>query len=156
MVEWSCGSRERLIWRAERATLEPYRTEPEPAPVNYGCLPGLINPADAAEVDAVWLGEPLPTGTEIVAAPSGVLWLADGDHKVIFGDTSQVAGQTVGCVAALLAWFPASRGAQLRDAAQAQAWLARLSGEAPDGGPDSGPNFGQDWQGGLEQLGSSG
>ena len=117
VVEWRAGERERFIWRGDR--VQPYRTEPLPAPVNYGCLPGTLNPADAAEVDAVWLGEPLAVGTVTDLAPSGLLWLADGDHKVIFGtpDTG---------LEPLLAWFPPERGAKVLDAAQAQAWLAGL------------------------------
>ena len=35
---------QRFIWRGGRT--EPYRTEARPAPVNYGCLPALWNPAD--------------------------------------------------------------------------------------------------------------
>ncbi|MFB9993950.1 inorganic pyrophosphatase [Deinococcus oregonensis] len=122
VVEWSAGTQERLIWRAgqqEGGRLEPYRTEPLPAPVNYGCLPGTFNPADAAEVDAVWLGVPLAAGTQMTAAPAGLLHLADGDHKVVFGDLED--GFT-----ALLAWFPASRGATLLGPQQAQDWLESL------------------------------
>lgn len=118
VVEWSAGTRERLIWRAGR--LEPYRTEPLPAPVNYGCLPGTFNPADAAEVDAVWLGVPLAVGTQVTARPAGLLQLADGDHKVIFGELEEGA-------TALLAWFPVSRGAILLGPQQAQDWLESLA-----------------------------
>lgn len=118
VVEWSAGSRERLIWRGE--TVKPYRTEPVPAPVNYGCLPGTLNPADAAEVDAVWLGVPLAAGTQITARPTGLLHLADGDHKVIFGDLEDG-------FRALLAWFPAGRGARLLGPEQAQEWLDSLA-----------------------------
>ena len=126
VVEWSRGSCERLVWREDpgqqgTGRLEPYRTEPWAAPVNYGCLPGLHNPADNAEVDAVWLGEPLPTGTEPIGVPSGVLWLADGDHKVIFGEATEPE------VGRLLAWFPPERGAQLRSAAEALTWLRGLA-----------------------------
>ena len=120
VVEWTAGTHERLIWRA--GGLEPYRREPWPAPVNYGCLPGTHNPADAAEVDAVWLGAPLPTGTRLRAVPAGLLHLADGDHKVIFGE----AGDLGAGVASLLAWFPPERGARLLGAAEAAAWLASL------------------------------
>ncbi|THF69437.1 inorganic pyrophosphatase [Deinococcus sp. Arct2-2] len=117
-MEWSAGTRERLIWRGD--TLQPYRTEPVPAPVNYGCLPGTFNPADAAEVDAVWLGVPLAVGTQITARPTGLLHLADGDHKVVFGELEDE-------VKALLAWFPAHRGATLLGPQQAQEWLESLA-----------------------------
>ncbi|MFC5847696.1 inorganic pyrophosphatase [Deinococcus petrolearius] len=123
VVEWTAGTRERLIWRSGR--LEPYRTEPWPAPVNYGCLPGIHNPADAAEVDAVWLGAPLPTGTRPRGVPTGLLHLADGDHKVVFGAVGGPVTEGMGA-AALLAWFPPERGARLLGAAEAAAWLASL------------------------------
>lgn len=128
VVEWTAGTRERFIWRGTLpgGELQPYRTEPQAAPVNYGCLPGTWNPADAAEIDAVWLGDPLPLGTRTRLTPTGILWLADGDHKIIFGD---LAGS-----AALLNWFPAGRRAQLSSAAEAQVWLAerQKSTERPD------------------------
>ncbi|UQN05753.1 inorganic diphosphatase [Deinococcus sp. QL22] len=133
VVEWSAGTRERLIWRGEQQNggrLEPYRTEALPAPVNYGCLPGTLNPADAAEVDAVWLGVLLAAGTQITARPAGLLHLADGDHKVIFGD---VQGEAM----ALLAWFPASRGARLLGPEQAQAWLESLAAVPSNPGPST-------------------
>lgn len=117
VIEWTAGTKERFIWQGGQ--LQPYRTEPVPAPVNYGCLPGLMNPADHAEVDAVWLGAPQPVGTFIEATSTGLLHLADGDHKVIFGDLSQCA--------ALLDWFPPERGARLLDVQEAVKWLESLS-----------------------------
>lgn len=117
VVEWTAGTTVRFIWKDEQ--LQPYRTEPRPAPVNYGCLPGLVNPADQAEVDAVWLGDPRPVGTFVQAAPTGLLHLADGDHKVIFGDLSLVA--------ALLNWFPPEREAKLLSAEEAVKWMESLS-----------------------------
>ena len=117
VIEWTAGTTERFIWQGGQ--IQPYRTEPRPAPVNYGCLPGLMNPADDAEVDAVWLGDPQPVGTLIQAAPAGLLHLADGDHKVIFGDLRQCA--------ALLNWFPPEREAKLLRAAEAVTWLESLS-----------------------------
>lgn len=117
MVEWTAHRHERFIWQAGQ--IIPYRTEPLPAPVNYGCLPGTHNPADGVEVDAVWLGQPLAVGTQLEAQPSGLLHLSDGDHKVIFGDLTGLH--------ALLDWFPARRGATLQSAQEAQAWLHKLT-----------------------------
>ncbi|WP_407539884.1 inorganic pyrophosphatase [Deinococcus radiomollis] len=120
IVEWRLGERERYIWRGE--SLIFYRTEPLPAPVNYGCLPGTFNPADAAEIDAVWLGAARGLREWVRDLPSGLLHLKGGDHKLIFGSL-ELAGP-------LLDWFPPERGARLLDAAQAWAWLAQL-GVAP-------------------------
>lgn len=123
MVEWTAGTRERFVWRDGQ--LERLRTEPHAAPVNYGCLPGTLNPADDAEIDAVWLGPALSVGTVLEAAPLGLLWLLDGDHKVIF---AAGAGESVGAQerAKVLAWFPPERGARLLGAAEAAAWLESL------------------------------
>lgn len=117
VVEWRRGTRERFVWQG--SGLQPYRTEPSPAPVNYGCIPALLNPADGTEADAVWLGAPLDVGTQLRASPSGLLWLLDGDHKVIFGEDAATQ-------AALLAWFPPQRGARLLGQEDTQTWLAGL------------------------------
>lgn len=116
VIEWGSGSPERGIWRGGRVVA--YRTEARPAPVNYGCLPGTLNPVDGSEVDAVWLGEPRAPGTLATLGPTGLLWLADGDHKVVYGDTAGAAP--------LLAWFEPEpdRGAKLLGADDALAWLA--------------------------------
>ncbi|WP_216317995.1 inorganic diphosphatase [Deinococcus aestuarii] len=119
IVEWPRGELERFVLRGREVV--PLRREARPAPVNYGCLPGTLNPADGAEVDAVWMGEPRPVGQRVSAAPSGLLHLADGDHKVVFGLAA--AGE----VAALLAWFPPERGARLLGPGDAAAWLASLA-----------------------------
>lgn len=119
LVEWRLGERERHVWRSE--SLVFYRTEPLPAPVNYGCLPGTFNPADAAEIDAVWLGAARELGEWVCEPPNGVLYLTDGDHKLIFGSL-ELAGP-------LLDWFPPERGARLLGAVQAWVWLAELGVE---------------------------
>lgn len=127
VVEWTRGTCERFVWRggAEGGEVAAYRTEPWAAPVNYGCLPGTLNPADGAEVDAVWLGAALPVGTRVSAVPSGLLHLADGDHKVIFGNLEDHHG---GDLLALLAWFGPERRVRLEGPAEAAAWLASLPG----------------------------
>lgn len=117
-MEWSLGECERYIWRNQQ--LEPYRTEPLAAPVNYGCIPNTLNPADQAEIDAIWLGPKLAVGTQPKQEVTGLLHLLDHDHKVIFGQTKPEM------LAPLLAWFPADRGAKLLPAAEAQAWLKML------------------------------
>ncbi|AFZ68882.1 inorganic pyrophosphatase [Deinococcus peraridilitoris] len=128
VVEWRLGERRRFIWRQTEsgAAVEFYREEPLPAPVNYGCLPGTRNPADEAEIDAVWLGPARKVGESTFLPPGGLLWLSDGDHKVIFGDPGSVAEGSMGSIQALLDWFPASRGARVRSAEAAWAWLRSL------------------------------
>lgn len=121
VVEWTRGTLERHVWRDGEVV--PYRTEAWPAPVNYGCLPGLLNPADGAEVDALWLGRPLSVGTRLSGVPSALLHLADEDHKVVFGNLEEHHG---GDLLALLAWFPPERGARLEGPQEAAAWLASL------------------------------
>lgn len=123
VVEWSAGTAERFVWQP--GGLTPLRREPLPAPVNYGCLPGVWNPADDAEADAVWLGPPRAVGERVMAAPSGLLHLQDGDHKVIFGDLA-------GGVQALLAWFAPERGARVLGPEAAQTWLLGLPAARPD------------------------
>lgn len=119
LVEWERGDHERHVLRA--GGLAFLRREPEAAPVSYGCLPGVLNPADGAEVDAVFPGgEAL--GTVAVFAVCGMLWLPDGDHKLLLG-TGEPAH---GAAAAALAWFPPERGARVRPAAEAHAWLGTL------------------------------
>ncbi|GGK89071.1 inorganic diphosphatase [Deinococcus radiotolerans] len=121
VIEWTAGQRDRFVWRGGH--LEPLRVESRPAPVNYGCLPGTLNPADGAEVDAVWLGEPCPVGTVREAVPAGLLHLLDGDHKVIFSETPLTDAALEG----LLAWFPPERDAQVRGPSDAQGWLSDLT-----------------------------
>ncbi|CAM3954009.1 inorganic diphosphatase [Deinococcus marmoris] len=125
MVEWAAGTRERFVWR--EGGLEPLRTEPHAAPVNYGCLPGTLNPADGAEIDAVWLGPAVTVGTVLELPVLGLLHLLDGDHKVIFGADAQA---DAGAQAKLLAWFPPERGARLLDASGAVAWLESLNSKS--------------------------
>ncbi|MFC4637302.1 inorganic pyrophosphatase [Deinococcus hohokamensis] len=121
VVEWTAGTTERFVWDSGR--VRPLRQEPQPAPVNYGCLPGVWNPADEAEADAVWLGAPRQVGEPVRAAPTGLLHLQDGDHKVIFGDLTGAR--------ALLDWFPPERGARLLGPAEAEAWLLGLPTSEP-------------------------
>ncbi|MFC4425915.1 inorganic pyrophosphatase [Deinococcus navajonensis] len=122
VVEWSAGTVERFVWQS--GSVRPLRREPQPAPVNYGCLPGIWNPADDAEADAVWLGPPRTVGEQVRDTPTGLLYLQDGDHKVIFGNLDQGAG-------ALLDWFPPERGARLLGPQEAQAWLLGLPAAPP-------------------------
>ncbi len=80
VVEWSKGSRERWERKGGRFV---HKIEDRPAPVNYGFLPGVVNPADGEEVDAGVLGPPLGAKSWVEARLLGLLWLADGDHKLV-------------------------------------------------------------------------
>jgi len=120
-IEWSKGSRERWEWRGG---VFVHSREDIIAPVNYGFLPGLINPADGEEVDAVVLGPPLKAKTQVAAWLLGLLWLADGDHKLVL---SPDGGKYNEDEAVLLAWFEPERRARLASADAAREWLERLS-----------------------------
>jgi len=120
-IEWSKGSRERWEWRRGAFAC---KREDVVAPVNYGFLPGLINPADGEEVDAVVLGPPLKAKTRVEAWLRGLPWLADGDHKLVL---SPDGGKHNEDGAALLAWFEPERRARLEGADATREWLERLS-----------------------------
>ncbi len=116
VVEWQRGKRERFIYRSGEVVA--YRLEALPAPVHYGCLPDFFNPADGAEVDAVWLGQERQVGAWVEAHVTGLLHLSDLDHKVVFGPLDELD--------LLLKWFGPERGAQLQSAACALDWLSTL------------------------------
>lgn len=85
VVEWTLGTLERFDWHEDR--LLPRSPWPyEPLPLNYGSIPGYRNPADQAWVDALWT---VPTafapGTWLEGEVQGMIWLADGDHKLLLG-----------------------------------------------------------------------
>ena len=120
VVEWSKGSSFRYAWKDGNLALVAVD---QPAPVNYGLIPGLINPADGEEVDAVYLGPPLPPGTQMEGEVVGMVWLLDGDHKLVLGDDPPPKAQEL---APLLAWFPPKRQARFLGPGKAQAFLAEL------------------------------
>lgn len=90
IVEWTGGSLERHDWK--NGVLIP-RDPPWPAewglpPVNYGCIPGYLNPADGAELDAIWADPaPVAVGTRLEGTVLGMIWVNDLDHKMILGDS---------------------------------------------------------------------
>lgn len=116
VVEWVRGSRERFIYKGGEVVF--YRQEPEAAPVHYGCLPQTLNPVDGVEVDAIWLQPEATLGERRCEAHTGLLHLADGDHKVLFGTLSQEA------LDRLLPWF-AGRGAQVLGPEAAEDFVSR-------------------------------
>ena len=123
VVEWSKGSPFRYAWKEGRLALVG---KDRPAPVNYGLVPGLLNPADGEEVDAVYLGAPLPPGTRVEGEVLGMVWLADGDHKLLLGEGPAALG--LEGLAPLLAWFTPERRPTLLGPEEAQAWVEALRG----------------------------
>ncbi len=121
VVEWSKGSPFRYAWKEGRLALVAVD---QPAPVNYGLIPGLINPADGEELDAVYLGPPLPPGTQVEGEVVGMVWLADGDHKLLLEAEGQKPGP--GEVQGLLAWFHPSRNPRLLGPGEARNWVSGL------------------------------
>ncbi|GEM89000.1 inorganic diphosphatase [Oceanithermus desulfurans] len=121
VIEWPKGSHERWEWKGGGfvRTLEGLA-----APVNYGFLPGLVNPADGEEVDAVVLGPPLRARTRSTARLTGLVRLADGDHKLVLTPDE---GRYPEDETALLAWFEPERGARLESADAAARWLTELT-----------------------------
>ncbi len=121
VVEWSKGSPFRYAWKEGSLTLVALD---QPAPVNYGLIPGLINPADGEEVDAVHLGHPLPPGTQAEGNLLGMVWLADGDHKLLLGEGGE--GPGLEDLPSLLTWFAPTRHPTLLGPREAQAWVEAL------------------------------
>ncbi|GAB5601795.1 ADP-ribosylglycohydrolase family protein [Thermus sp. FJN-A] len=123
-VEWSKDSPLRYAWKGGRLLLD--RVE-SPAPVNYGLIPGLLNPADGEEVDAVYLGPPLPPGAGVEGFLLGMVALADGDHKLLLARSPR--GLDPQEAARLLAWFPPERRPTLLGPEEAEAWVKGLKEE---------------------------
>ncbi|SDF34593.1 ADP-ribosyl-[dinitrogen reductase] hydrolase [Thermus arciformis] len=120
-VEWSRGSPHRYAWEGGRLR---FVGQDRPAPVNYGLLPGLLNPADGEEVDAVYLGPPLPPGEEAEGLLLGMVALADGDHKLLLAQSPE--GLDPQEAARLLAWFSPERRPTLLGPEEAGAWVKGL------------------------------
>jgi inorganic pyrophosphatase len=89
IVEWSLGSQQRFDWDGEKLIV---KAPPRPAgwevpPVNYGQIPGYLNPADGAALDAIWTGrQPAAPGALLEGEVLGMVWVNDGDHKIILGE----------------------------------------------------------------------
>ena len=121
LVEWQKGTRKRF--RYEGGQVVFYREDPRPAPCNYGCIPALINPADDAEVDVIWLDDPLEVGWTGPIEITGLLHLDDQDHKVLTGNLQNIQP--------ILDWFPPERGAQVLSRQAALEWLSGLTPAPP-------------------------
>ncbi|WP_341474579.1 ADP-ribosylglycohydrolase [Thermus albus] len=120
VVEWSKGSPFRYAWKEGKLSLVAVD---QPAPVNYGLIPGLFNPADGEEVDAVFLGPPLPPGTRAEGEVVGMVWLRDGDHKLVLAGQKPLDSRAI---EPLLAWFHPDRQPAFLGPLEAQAFLKSL------------------------------
>jgi inorganic pyrophosphatase len=88
IVEWSLGSPLRFDWDGQRLVPfnPPWQPERGLPPVNYGQIPHYFNPADQAALDAIWASqEPVAVGTRLEGEVLGMVWVKDGDHKIILG-----------------------------------------------------------------------
>lgn len=120
-VEWSQGSPYRYAWEGRGLR---FVGQDRPAPVNYGLVEGLLNPADGEEVDAVYLGPPLSPGEEAEGLVLGMVALADGDHKLLLAQSPE--GLDPQEAARLLAWFSPERRPTLLGPEEAWAWVRGL------------------------------
>ncbi|MCS7068772.1 hypothetical protein [Meiothermus sp.] len=127
LVEWSLGSPMRYDWDGQKLVPRdpPWRAEWGLPPVNYGQIPGYFNPADQAALDAIWASrQPIPAGSWLLGEVLGMVWLQDGDHKIILGEPSQLTNLDL---AGLWAWFE-GRGPRLAGPAEAIAFVRSLPG----------------------------
>ncbi|MGQ9735023.1 MAG: inorganic diphosphatase [Thermaceae bacterium] len=123
-IEWSKGSKKRYALRGKSLVLVG---RDRPAPVNYGFIPGLTNPADGEEVDAVLLGPPVPPGSRIRGEVLGLLHLKDGDHKLVLGPK----GQALEDLTPLLSWFSEERAPTFLGKEAALDFLQRIRVASP-------------------------
>ncbi len=105
IVEWSLGSPLRFDWDGQK--LVPRDPPWQPAwglpPVNYGQIPEYFNPADRAALDAIWASrEAVSVGTRLEGLVLGMVWIKDGDHKIILGPPGSLGNLDY---LGLQAWF---------------------------------------------------
>jgi len=125
VVEWSLGSPLRFDWDGHKLVPRNPRWPSEWGlpPVNYGLIPGYFNPADEAELDALWAGrEPIAAGTWLEGEVLGMIWVADQDHKIILGEPSHLPNLDF---QGLWAWFE-SRQPHLAGALEAKEFIYTL------------------------------
>ncbi|GIW35053.1 hypothetical protein [Meiothermus sp.] len=126
IVEWSLGSPLRFDWDGQRLVPRnpPWRAEWGLPPVNYGQIPGYFNPADQAALDAIWASrEPVAVGRRLQGSVLGMIWLPDGDHKIILGEPHNLQNLDMD---GLWAWFQ-GREPRLAEAEEAIAFVRSLT-----------------------------
>lgn len=122
VVEWTIGTRERYDWKGGvLVARQPWGWELPP--VNYGCIPRYFNPADQAELDAIWCDPtPVAPGVWLEGEVLGMVWVNDFDHKILLGQPGDLEKlDRVG----LEAWF-VGRDARITAAEEALAFIASL------------------------------
>lgn len=128
LVEWSLGSAERYSWNGQGLVpREPlWQSDWGLPPVNYGLIPDYFNPADQDALDAIWAsGEPIPVGTWLEGEVLGMVWLCDGDHKIILGEAQNLPSLDLD---GLWHWFR-GRQPRLAGADEAEAFIHSLHPE---------------------------
>lgn len=124
IIEWSKGTRERYDWQnGVLVTRDLWPEEWGLPPVNYGLIPGIHNPADDAEVDAICFGELLPAGTKYRGDLIGMVWLSDGDHKLVISKDGLLPSESQ--IQDLLAWFE-GRSPRLTQSKEAERFVLGL------------------------------
>uniref|UniRef100_A0A7C3HXV9 inorganic diphosphatase n=2 Tax=Meiothermus ruber TaxID=277 RepID=A0A7C3HXV9_MEIRU len=125
LVEWSLGSADRYTWNGQCLVPRepPWQAEWGLPPVNYGLIPDCYNPADQGALDAIWANrEPIPVGTWLEGQVLGMVWLCDGDHKIILGEPQNLPNLDLD---ALWRWFR-GRQPRLTNADEAEAFIHSL------------------------------
>jgi inorganic pyrophosphatase len=128
LVEWSLGCVERYSWNGQCLVPRepPWRPEWGLPPVNYGLIPGYYNPADQDTLDAIWASnEPIPVGSWLEGQVLGMLWVRDGDHKIILGEPQGLQKLDL---EGLWRWFE-GRQPRLAKAEEAEAFMRTLPSE---------------------------
>ena len=112
VIENPRGSTRRVRYDAASGRFEPTSVAfPWPLPAHYGYIPATLA-VDGAALDIVVPdGGVLPAGAVIVARPVGVLYRADGDHKIV---ALRADGGTAHPAVHELAALPAEREALAR------------------------------------------
>jgi 8-oxo-dGTP diphosphatase len=85
VIENPRGSRQRIFWNAATSQFEAgERSFPRSLPFHYGWIPGTLCVADGEALDVLVVDEgPAAVGASLICRPVGVLFRADGDHKIV-------------------------------------------------------------------------
>ncbi|MGC8874990.1 MAG: inorganic diphosphatase [Chloroflexia bacterium] len=165
VIENPLGSTRRFLEAKLEGWVE-HGPEFAPLPMEYGYIPGTLNPADGQPADVMVIGwGPTFPGCRYQVRPIGLLLRADGDHKVLavphtdeyvspICDVHEVDGERLRRIES---WFaPNFAILGWRDACWAREWLSacrtlaetRHTGISPTEGPKGGLRCAADWMDG--------